>query len=120
MNVFTVFNVTTDEWICIFHGREKDLIESLDDGTSYVAGAYPYDRYEFINGEPVEKTVNVDLLEQVRMIRNSILSSSDWTQLPDANVDKQAWADYRQALRDLPSQYPNLNDISEVVWPEQP
>lgn len=39
--------------------------------------------------------------EEVRTERNQKLAESDWTQLPDAPVDKTAWAAYRQALRDL-------------------
>ena len=39
--------------------------------------------------------------ELVRADRNRLLSESDWTQLPDAPVDSQAWSVYRQALRDI-------------------
>ena len=39
--------------------------------------------------------------EMVRMDRNRLLSESDWTQLPDAPVDSQAWSNYRQSLRDI-------------------
>lgn len=39
--------------------------------------------------------------EEVRTERNQKLAESDWTQLPDAPVDQQAWAAYRQSLRDL-------------------
>lgn len=42
--------------------------------------------------------------DQIRLWRNSELSLSDWTQVADAPVDKKAWAEYRQALRDLPAQ----------------
>lgn len=42
--------------------------------------------------------------EQIKLWRNFKLAESDWTQLPDAPVDKAAWATYRQALRDLPAQ----------------
>ena len=42
--------------------------------------------------------------EQIRLWRNAQLQRSDWTQLSDAPVDKDAWATYRQALRDLPTQ----------------
>jgi hypothetical protein len=42
--------------------------------------------------------------EQIKLWRNTQLAASDWTQLPDAPVDKGAWANYRQALRDLPAQ----------------
>ena len=55
--------------------------------------------------------------DEVRSKRDKILSESDWTQVADAPVDKAAWATYRQALRDIPSQagFPN-----EVTWPVEP
>lgn len=57
------------------------------------------------------------LPEQIRQKRNKLLLASDWTQIPDCTVDKQAWATYRQALRDITSQpgFPN-----DVVFPEKP
>ena len=53
----------------------------------------------------------------IRTERDIKLTQSDWTQVADAPVDKAAWATYRQALRDIPSQagFPN-----EVVWPVEP
>ena len=39
----------------------------------------------------------------MREVRNGLLADSDWTQLPDAPVDREAWATYRQALRDFPA-----------------
>jgi len=48
--------------------------------------------------------------------RNKKLLDSDWTQLPDAPVDKEAWAEYRQKLRDLPETTDTLN----VAWPDRP
>ena len=55
------------------------------------------------------------LIQRIRMKRDRLLQESDWTQLIDAPVDREAWADYRQALRDLPQQegFPD-----KVVWPE--
>jgi hypothetical protein len=42
--------------------------------------------------------------EQIKLWRNDELKRTDWTQLPDAPINKTAWANYRQALRDLPAQ----------------
>ena len=55
--------------------------------------------------------------DQVRGKRDRLLSASDWTQVADAPVDQAAWAEYRQALRDVPSQdgFPH-----SVVWPVSP
>lgn len=54
---------------------------------------------------------------EVRTERNSKLSETDWTQITDATADKQAWATYRQALRNISTQaeFPN-----NVTWPTQP
>ena len=52
----------------------------------------------------------------VRGKRNFLLARTDWTQIPDAPVDADAWAPYRQALRDITSQA----DPFAIVWPEQP
>ena len=41
--------------------------------------------------------------ERMRLHRDRLLKESDWTQLPDAPVDREAWATYRQALRDFPA-----------------
>jgi hypothetical protein len=53
---------------------------------------------------------------RVRRDRNRLLTDCDWTQLPDAPVDKQAWAAYRQALRDITMQADPFN----LVWPTKP
>ena len=55
--------------------------------------------------------------ESVRDDRNLRLSTCDWTQLADANVDTAAWASYRQALRDLPQTQTNP---FAIVWPTPP
>jgi hypothetical protein len=55
--------------------------------------------------------------EQIRLWRNAQLANSDWTQVSDSPVDKNAWATYRQALRDLPEQGKLAND---AVFPVKP
>lgn len=55
--------------------------------------------------------------EQIKLWRNSQLAQSDWTQLPDAPVDKAAWATYRQALRDLPAQGGEADDAEFPTAP---
>ena len=42
-------------------------------------------------------------VERMRLHRDRLLKESDWTQVADAPVDQQAWATYRQALRDFPA-----------------
>jgi hypothetical protein len=43
------------------------------------------------------------LLERMRLHRDRLLKESDWTQTIDSPVDREAWATYRQALRDFPA-----------------
>jgi len=54
---------------------------------------------------------------EVRAERNHRLADSDWTQLPDAPVDRTAWATYRQQLRDVSKQsgFP-----WQITWPVEP
>lgn len=43
---------------------------------------------------------------EMRRLRDSLLASSDWTQMTDSPLsdsDRQAWATYRQQLRDFPA-----------------
>lgn len=53
----------------------------------------------------------------VRAKRDRLLQASDWTQLPDVPLaTKEAWAAYRQALRDVTLQ----SDPFNITWPELP
>ena len=60
-----------------------------------------------------------DMLDwnEIRIKRNSMLSSCDWTQTTDYNKsNKSEWATYRQALRDITTQ----SDPDNIVWPTPP
>lgn len=53
----------------------------------------------------------------IRARRDALLVQSDWTQLPDVPLPtKAAWADYRQALRDITQQ----PDPHNIIWPTPP
>lgn len=73
------------------------------------------------NGNPVlidpPQPTTEQLADQARAKRDTLLSTSDWTQVGDAPVDKEAWASYRQALRDIPEQagFPET-----INWPAHP
>jgi hypothetical protein len=56
----------------------------------------------------------------VRLQRDKRLLDCDWTQLSDtpASINKEAWATYRQLLRDLPNQS-DLN-LDMPNWPLPP
>ena len=58
-----------------------------------------------------------ELMQELRRYRNLKLVESDWTQLTDSTADKAAWATYRQALRDLPTQNA---DPKKIKFPQPP
>lgn len=84
---------------------------------------------EFINNPGVRRFQNQKIVSapaviekmnpaQIRNKRSALLRESDWTQLPDApftNEEKQKWAEYRQALRDL-----DISDLDNIIWPVAP
>ncbi len=67
--------------------------------------------------EPIAPAPPEKLAADARKKRDALLLESDYTQLPDAPVDAEAWEHYRQALRDVPEQemFPE-----GVEWPEKP
>lgn len=73
---------------------------------------------EEIEVAPHEPPSDEEVAQMVRAERNSLLQASDWTQLPDVPEEtRDAWAVYRQALRDITGQtgFPR-----EVLWPSPP
>lgn len=52
-----------------------------------------------------------------RLKRNQLLIDCDWTQLPDAPVNADVWATYRQELRDITGQ---LDFPWNIDWPQIP
>jgi len=69
--------------------------------------------------------------EQLRLMRNDLLTNTDWTQFADVPMTEEKrseWVTYRQALRDLMTQGIDYNamwnghfmDWSQVPWPPKP
>jgi hypothetical protein len=79
-----------------------------DEGVVHTA-AEQYEAYCFTKDEAQAKVVRDD--------RNKRLADCDWTQLPDSPADHEAWATYRQELRDVTDQegFP-----WDVTWPTEP
>ena len=78
---------------------------------------------DLVNGSWVETWASQQRPEEdagknVRGERNRLLAQSDWTQgkdIPEAT--STAWATYRQALRDIPTQ---AGFPYNVTWPQEP
>ena len=94
----------------------SEFIGTCDDDADLTVGGFlkeldadevAYEQAEEVNAQEF----------RVRAERNARLAASDWTQISDAPVDKQAWITYRQALREVPDQ----EGFSwNVQWPTQP
>ena len=63
---------------------------------------------------PTTAEINAALAADVRAERNAKLADSDWRASQDVTMS-DAWRDYRQALRDVPSQLPG-----SITWPTEP
>lgn len=89
-------------------------------GTSQVGIGMTYTGTGFIIPE-VENELSAELnWAQIREVRNSLLSESDWKILPGSPLsdeEKTEWHTYRQALRDLPA---NTSDPADPTYPTPP
>ena len=93
-------------------------------------------RFKMVNGERIQFTAEeetardaeektwadgaparrmVDLREQ----RNRLLAETDWMGNSDITMT-DAWKTYRQALRDITSQTPSDDTLSNINWPTKP
>jgi hypothetical protein len=105
----------------VYQYSQRDGVEQIDGKwyTKYVLGPV------FVDGETTaaeqeaayKAQKDAEQAKSVRDQRNTKLSESDWTQVADAPVDKDAWATYRQALRDITTQegFPWT-----ITWPDAP
>lgn len=66
-------------------------------------------------GELIESKLIDFTWEEVRERRDSELKSSDWRFMSD-QTPSQDWIDYRQFLRDLPSNFESSNDAADAWY----
>ena len=131
MKAYTIYEKATGQIVDNLTCPDKHVV-NLNDGEGVLDGHFPDDKFYVVGGVPVPliQTKTADLSEaeggslnvptaedEARLIRNQMLTASDWTQVADAPVDQAAWAAYRQELRDVTNQetFP-----SEVTWPVAP
>lgn len=120
-----------------FFHPDRGYWQTLTDPSAEVRAAYPEGTVEvvlqpsplhkMISGKwvaPTQAEIDASVAITVRIKRDSLLASEvdpiasnalRWGSLSDAQ--KQSWADYRQALLDIPQQegFPH-----SVVWPDKP
>lgn len=121
-NGITIVHVTPDRMTEGFMGPGWNPLLHFWDGSSFVYVGKPPNRHAIYNGTDWEWDA-VAFMNDIKSIRNNKLYKSDWTQSTDAPLseeEKQAWAVYRQQLRDFPSTLDNPASLAEIVWPMQP
>ena len=105
----------------VYQYSQRQGVEELDGKwyTKYVLGPI------FTDGETTaaeQETAykamkDAEQAANVRRSRTEKLKDCDWTQIADSTADKTAWATYRQALRDVPTQ---TGFPWTITWPTQP
>jgi len=58
-------------------------------------------------------------MTELRRQRDALLIETDWMALGDVTM-ADAWKTYRQALRDITSQTPTDDALSNINWPSKP
>jgi hypothetical protein len=60
-------------------------------------------------------------MNRLREQRDALLAETDWTQNRDVTLSNDdAWKTYRQALRDITSQTPTDDALSNITFPTKP
>lgn len=106
----------------VYQYSQRDGIEQIDGRwyTKYVLGPIFYDNEEGTAADQeaaYKARRDAEQAANVRNQRNDVIAKTDWTQLPDSPVDKVLWAEYRQALRDIPTQ---AGFPWTIEWPVEP
>lgn len=136
--MITIYKKSNGEITKICNCPEADIPFQYDPIIeSYIEGSYAYNSYYIQDSQAIAITnapdqyhiFNYDTKQWydprtittqwpiIKAERDQLLKVSDWTQLPDVTLtNKEAWAIYRQALRDITNQ----SDPFNIVWPTAP
>jgi hypothetical protein len=103
----------------VFEGSQVELTRyqiSFYDGVELIEGKW-YTKYSVADMSADTKTVkDIEQAKYARFTRDTLLAKTDWRFRSDM-TPSQAWKDYCQALRDVPTQQGFPWDI---IWPTQP
>jgi hypothetical protein len=96
----------------------NDYTKNIIEGTPVLTDGVYYQNWVSTNA--TESEINYRLenqWEEIRFIRNQLLTECDWTQLSDVSQTiKDLWTAYRQQLRDITNQQNPFN----IQWPVKP
>ena len=110
-------------------------LQTLKPGSEWILRGSDYSGIEWLDSsqtKPTETEVNskiseLDNAEAMRLLReerDKRIAKTDWRASSDLTLT-DAWKTYRQALRDITTQTPQLNknyelDLTSVSWPTEP
>lgn len=110
-----------DNWVLVENGFVTQKRPYQQDKDYIPAPAEVVPGFAFKDGEFTPPVHDAETIwHATRTLRDRLLASSDWTQLPDAPITdakKEKWKEYRKELRDLPESGENPESIK---WPKQP
>ncbi|MBJ34093.1 MAG: hypothetical protein CMC89_05135 [Flavobacteriaceae bacterium] len=102
----TIYNKETGEIVLNISYSDEAVRMMLNDNQDFLREDISGSLYKIVNGKPERKQpppINVyRYAQEIRLLK---LMESDWTQLPDNDLDddkKNEWKEYRQELRDFP------------------
>ena len=108
-----------------------DTHPTLPEGASIpnCVGNRDWDEYvlwEAEEGNTADAADTVDYMARMRSVRDQLLSRCDWTQITDSPLSGDAktnYQTYRQDLRDMPQDNPNITTkegYDGLTWPTEP
>ena len=106
-----MFDLQKDEDELIMEGVADDASKIIQDGKIVEKPA------------PSDTVKNDAAILELRLRRDLMLADTDWTQLPDSPLSdsaKNEWQEYREKLRNLPSENEDILDIDDVSFPAPP
>ena len=106
-----MFDLQKDEDELIMEGVADDASDMIQDGKIVQKPA------------PSDTVKNDAAILELRLRRDLMLADTDWTQLPDSPLSdsaKNEWQEYREKLRNLPSENEDILDIDDVSFPTPP
>ena len=108
-----------------FPANTADTLKKVDDNGAVTfvpicEGNTDYEEYlEWAKTNTANAVDSSLTWNDIRLKRDEILISTDWTMTTGATVDQAQWAAYRQVIRDIPQTYKDKTP-DDVVWPTQP
>jgi len=121
-------NTTVDGYLWLESSTAFDARITYWNGFDFIFRVEPPTKWHLWAGAWVESPerkaiVQGQVMNNLRIVRNSKLAQSDWTQGADAPLTETKiaeWATYRTALRNATTDNIGLTDLDLAVWPTEP